>query len=69
MPEGFIEFHAWHTPAHWDDKMKTVTLSCSVRQIGGDGSGDFYTHVSPTVAREYAAQIIRACEIVESESN
>ncbi len=68
MPEGTIKFGATHTPAHWDDKMDSVTLMCSVNQVGGRGSVMIHTEVSTESARAYAAEIIRSCEIVEKEA-
>lgn len=69
MAEGEIKFSATHTPAHWDDKMDSVTLMCSVQQPGGRGSVMVTKEVSPEAARYHAAQIIKACEIVEGEQN
>lgn len=65
MSDGIITFGATHTP-NWD-QFKTVTLSVTLIQTGGHGGLTIHTDVSVEKAREYAAQIERACQIVEAD--
>lgn len=65
MAEGKITFAAQPTPS-WDD-FKTVTITAGISQVGGQGSVLLHKELDPPAARAYAAEIVRACEIVEAE--
>lgn len=65
MSEGAIRFSATHCPS-WD-KMNHVLLSAYISQTGGLGSFSVSKEVTPAEAREYAASILTACEIVEKD--
>lgn len=65
MPEGKVGFSATHTPS-WDE-FKTVTLTAGVSQVGGGGAVLLHAEVSVEEAYAYAAQIERACQIVEAD--
>ena len=66
IPEGTVSFWAQHTPSK-DLPFDSVTLTAHMNQVGGNGSASISTQYSVEKAREYAATINRACDIVEAD--
>jgi len=65
--EGSIRFSVTHTPAHWDDKIDSVTLMCGIHQVGGKGSMLIHKEVSVREAQSFAKDIVASCRIVERD--
>lgn len=64
--EGRIRFSAQPTPSY--DEFETVTISASVTQVGGRGSVQLYADATLEEARTLAAELERACQLVERDS-